>query len=76
MRLKAENVFLNLERIRNIHMSPGIMKIQVYHMNYVLKQALRTAVCLHITNWTIKKWKTILCEKVIGFDKPIVEILI
>ena len=35
MRLKKQKMYLNLERIRNIHMSPGIMKIQVYHMNYV-----------------------------------------
>ena len=34
MRLKAK-MYLSLERIRNIHMFPEIMKIQVYHMNYV-----------------------------------------
>ncbi|MFR7847230.1 MAG: hypothetical protein ACLU8S_06250 [Coprococcus phoceensis] len=49
------------------------MKIQVYHMNYAVKAGIENSGLPYIINWTIKNGKTILCEKVIGFDN-IVEI--
>lgn len=72
MRLKAENVFKPGAYPEYTYVSRNYENTGIsYELR--LKQALRTAGCLTSLIGPSKMGKTILCEKVIGFDN-IVEI--
>lgn len=72
MRLKAENVFKPGAYPEYTYVSRNYENTGIsYELR--LKQALRTAGCLTSLIGPSKMGKTILCEKVIGFD-DIVEI--